>query len=178
VVTIDGIGGIGKSTLALETAYSFIDQYDDLPKQECFRAIAWVSAKRTYLTASGVRERRQVFRTLEDLFASIVRILDYPPSTNTRADEQRAIVEDALREQRTLLIIDNLETVDDEHLQGFLRELPVPTKAIVTTADGRSNACMVASSCAISSGGSVCVRMASRRSAPIAASLRKFTRSR
>ncbi len=35
--------------------------------------------------------------------------------------------------QRTLLLIDNLETVDDEKLLSFLRELPDPTKALVTT---------------------------------------------
>lgn len=39
----------------------------------------------------------------------------------------------ALIQQRTLLIVDNLETVDDEAVMDFLRELPAPTKAIVTT---------------------------------------------
>lgn len=31
------------------------------------------------------------------------------------------------------MIVDNLETVDDEAVMDFLRELPAPTKAIVTT---------------------------------------------
>src|SRR5437870_5000558 len=75
IVTIDGIGGVGKSALALESAYSFVDQYDELLEAERFKAIVWVSAKRTYLTASGIRERRQVFRMLEDVFATIARVL-------------------------------------------------------------------------------------------------------
>jgi predicted ATP-dependent serine protease len=133
VVTIDGIGGIGKSTLALESAYAFIDQYADLSEGERFEAIVWVSAKHIYLTASGIHERRQVFRTLEDVFAVIARVLDYPAITRARAEEQRDIVEQALREQRTLLILDNLETVDDEELLDFLHELPEPTKALITT---------------------------------------------
>lgn len=132
-VTIDGIGGIGKSALVLESAYAFIDQYNDLPESERFEAIVWVSAKRTYLTASGIRERRQVFRTIEDVFAAIARVLDYPAITRARPEEQRALAEQALREQRTLLLLDNLETVDDEELLDFLHELPEPTKALITT---------------------------------------------
>jgi hypothetical protein len=38
-----------------------------------------------------------------------------------------------LSQQRTLLIVDNLETVDDESVIEFLQELPAPTKAIITT---------------------------------------------
>ena len=133
VITIDGIGGIGKSALALETAYTFRDQYATLPESERFEAIVWVSAKRSYLTADGILERRQAFRTLDDLYAAIAQVLDYPAITRAKVEEQRAIVEDVLREQRTLLILDNLETVDDEELLSFLHELPDPTKALVTT---------------------------------------------
>jgi LuxR family glucitol operon transcriptional activator len=133
VITIDGIGGIGKSALVLESAYTFVDQYHDLPEHERFEAIIWVSAKRTYLTASGIRERRQVFRTIEDVFAAIARVLDYPAITRARPDQQRALAEQVLREQRTLLLLDNLETVDDEELLDFLHELPEPTKALITT---------------------------------------------
>src|SRR5215216_557405 len=130
VITIDGIGGIGKSALALETAYTFRDQYASLPEAERLDAIVWVSAKRSYLTADGILERHQAFRTLGDLYAAIAQVLDYPAITRAKAEEQRAIVERVLAEQRTLLILDNLETVDDEELLIFLRLLPDPTKAI------------------------------------------------
>jgi tetratricopeptide (TPR) repeat protein len=133
LVTIDGIGGIGKSALALETAYHARESYASLPEAERFEAIVWVSAKRTYLTADGILEQRQAFRTLDDLYAAIAQVLDYPAITRAPAEEQRAIVERVLAEQRTLLILDNLETVDDEELLIFLRLLPDPTKAIVTT---------------------------------------------
>ena len=133
IVTIDGIGGIGKSTLVLESAYSFVEQYAGLPAPERFEAIIWVSAKSTYLTATGIRERRQIFRTLSDVFAALARVLDYPAITRVRIEEQREIVEQVLRRQRTLLILDNLETIDDDELMDFLHELPEPTKALVTT---------------------------------------------
>jgi tetratricopeptide (TPR) repeat protein len=133
VISIEGIGGIGKSSLALESAYAFVEQYAQLLEEDRFDAIVWVSAKRTYLAPDGIRERQQVFRTLEDVFTAIARVLDYPAIIRARADEQRAIVEQALREQRTLLILDNMETVDDDELMDFLHELPEPTKALVTT---------------------------------------------
>lgn len=133
VVTIDGIGGIGKSALALEAAYSLCDFYATLPEVERFEAIVWVSAKRSYLTADGILERRQSFQTLADLYAAIAQVLAFPAITRVPAEEQQTLVEQVLSEQRTLLILDNLETVDDEDLMVFLRELPSPAKAIVTT---------------------------------------------
>ena len=49
-VTLDGVGGVGKSTLALELAYHFLEHYTTLPPDERFEAIIWSSAKRTILT--------------------------------------------------------------------------------------------------------------------------------
>ncbi len=136
LVTIDGIGGIGKSALALEIAYTFRDEYAKLPEDERFEAIVWVSAKHSYLTADGILERRQAFHTLDDLYTAIAHVLDYPAIIRAPAEEQPALVDGILRERRTLLILDNLETINDEdELLTFLRELPDPAKAIVTTRD-------------------------------------------
>nr|MBA3469062.1 AAA family ATPase [Herpetosiphonaceae bacterium] len=133
VITIDGIGGIGKSTLALETAYRYRDSYASMPAAERFEAIVWVSAKRLHLSAHGMHEQHQTFRTLTDLFVAIADVLEHPAINLARADEQRGIVERTLSQQRTLLILDNLETVDDEELLLFVRMVPDPTKVIVTT---------------------------------------------
>lgn len=133
VVTIDGIGGIGKSALALELAHSYRERYDDLPSDERFEAIVWVSAKHTLLTASGIQQRRQTFSTLDDLFRELATVLEQPAILQASVAERRGLVEHALTAQRVLLIVDNLETVDDEELLTFLRELPDPTKTIITT---------------------------------------------
>jgi hypothetical protein len=63
-VTIDGIGGIGKSVLALEIAHRYLRNYDRIPPEERFEAIIWTSAKQTILTADGIVTRHQVLRTL------------------------------------------------------------------------------------------------------------------
>ena len=133
VITIDGIGGIGKSALALEIAHHYLRQFHELPEDERFEAIIWTSAKQNVLTAEGIRARRQVLHTLQDIYSAIAVALQREDITRASTEEQHAVVTRALTQQRTLLIVDNLETVDDEAVLDFLRELPAPTKAIVTT---------------------------------------------
>ena len=133
LVTLDGIGGVGKSALALEIAYRYRENYSLLPPEERFEAIIWVSAKRTLLAASGIQQRQQTFSTLGDLYREIATVLELPLIMQVDVDQRRGLVEHALSGKRTLLIVDNLETVDDEEVLTFLRELPDPTKAIVTT---------------------------------------------
>lgn len=133
LVTIDGIGGIGKSALALEVAHRYLRNFDRIPPEERFEAIIWTSAKQTVLTAEGIVSRHQVLRTLDDIYTAIAVALQREDITRARPEEQAEVVHNALTRQRTLLIVDNLETVDDEAVLAFLRELPAPTKAIVTT---------------------------------------------
>ena len=133
VVVIDGIGGIGKSALALEVAHRYLRDYDRLPPEERFEAIIWTSAKSSVLTADGITPRQQIARTLDDIYTTISVTLEREDITRARPEEQDELVRRALTQQRTLLIVDNMETVDDERVNAFLRELPVPTKAVVTT---------------------------------------------
>ncbi len=133
LVTLDGIGGVGKSALALELAYYYRDGSSTLSPEERFDGIVWISAKRTLLTASGIQQRQQTFTTLTDLYHEIAIVLEVPSIMQVDPEQRRALVEHTLASKRTLLLVDNLETVDDEEVLTFLRELPDPTKAIVTT---------------------------------------------
>jgi LuxR family glucitol operon transcriptional activator len=133
LVTIDGIGGIGKSALALEVAHYYLRGATKLPESERFDAIVWTSAKQRTLTAEGIVRRKQALRTLDDIYTTISITLGRQDITRARLEEQREIVRKVLTQQRVLLIVDNLETIDDETMMTFLRELPAPTKAIVTT---------------------------------------------
>lgn len=133
IVTIDGVGGIGKSTLVLEIAHRYLQSFVQIPAEERFEAIIWVSAKQTLLTAEGIKRRRQPIETLDDIFATIAITLEQLDINQAQPAAQEQLVRQALTRQRTLLIVDNLETVDDEAVLTFLREIPAPTKVIVTT---------------------------------------------
>jgi tetratricopeptide (TPR) repeat protein len=133
VIVIDGIGGIGKSSMALEVAHDYLNRFDELPERQRFKAVIWTSAKALTLTADGPAPRQQITRTLSDIYTAIAVTLQREDITRARPEEQDVLVRQALTRQRTLLIIDNMETIDDEQVEAFLRELPTPTKCIVTT---------------------------------------------
>ena len=133
LITIDGVGGIGKSALAIEVAHRLLRQYPHTNPAQRFDAIIWTSAKRDLLTADGVFPRLQIIRSLEQIYIVIAFVLNQPDIMQLKIDEQFNAIRKILAQQRTLLIVDNLETIDDEEIISFLRELPAPTKCIVTS---------------------------------------------
>lgn len=133
VVVIDGVGGIGKSALALEIAHQYLSDNPAMHKNDQFQCLIWVSAKAASLTADGVTSRQPAIRTLDDIHKTIAITLEHDNILLARPEEQDRLIRRALTQQRTLLIIDNLETIDDERVNTFIRELPEPTKCIVTT---------------------------------------------
>ncbi len=134
LITLDGIGGVGKSALALEAAYNALEMSRlNGDSKDSFKAIVWITAKREILTSSGIRPRQHAFSTLSDLYREIANVLEKPDILKFDIEGQRAAINNLLASHRTLLILDNLETVEDDELLSFLRYLPDPTKAIVTT---------------------------------------------
>lgn len=135
LVTIDGIGGVGKTALALAVAYHFVREFESLEEEERFKAIVWTSAKKSNLTPSGIVSSRQSLRNLGDIYSELAQTLQRPDILSAREEEQDGLVGNVLsnNNNRVLIIVDNLETVDDPKVMEFLRELPAPTKAIITT---------------------------------------------
>jgi hypothetical protein len=136
-IAITGIGGVGKSALALAVAREYLEQYDALGVEERFDAIIWVSAKEEVLTSQG-RDRAAppglILRSLDDIYAAIAQTLDREDITLApSAKEQDRLIQKALSEHRTLLVMDNLESVADERVRPFLRYLPGQTKAVITS---------------------------------------------
>ena len=134
VITVDGIGGVGKSELVLEVADRLRQEYAMMRRRERFQAIVWVTAKETGLSEAGVItpvHRRS--SSLDDIYTAIARVLgrlDILEADGPKRDER---IYEALAGIRTLLIIDNFETLKDETVLSFIREVPRPTKVVVTT---------------------------------------------
>ena len=129
-VIIDGIGGMGKTSLALEVA-------DLAKKQAMFDAYLFASAKTTWLSLDGVREETLALSSLDAFCREFARILGESEVVGiSDATERRRALLDALRGRKALLIWDNLETLTAEErnqIAEFLRKLPTPNKAIVTS---------------------------------------------
>ena len=127
-ISIEGLGGIGKTTLALSIAYRFLQAPD------AFKAIIFTSAKSSYLTTAGVLPRLQADRNLRDIFRAIAHTLQCPDILLQAFDEQLAQIQAQLSRQSTLLVIDNLETVEDwQSILAFLYDLPMTVKVLLTS---------------------------------------------
>jgi LuxR family glucitol operon transcriptional activator len=134
VITVDGIGGVGKSELVLELADRLRQEYPRLRRPERFQAIVWVTAKETGLSDTGVltQVRRQQ-SSLDDIYTTIARVLGRLDILEVDDALRGERVYEALSSLRTLLIIDNLENLKDGAVLSFIREMPSPSKVIVTT---------------------------------------------
>lgn len=137
LITIDGIGGVGKTALILEVAYRCLRASTGEmphPRIPTFDAIIFVSAKQQILTPKGILRRRQAQRTLRDIFHAISSTLERPDIRQVGPEQQIVRARHALGRQRTLLIVDNLETVADrEDILAFLYDLPPSVKVVITT---------------------------------------------
>ncbi|MGK7901447.1 MAG: NB-ARC domain-containing protein [Hormoscilla sp.] len=138
-ITVDGIGGVGKTALVLEAAYLCLEasRSGKSPlNAPIFDAFIFTSAKQDVLWPTGIVSQLQRQSTLRDIFREISRTLDDQSIIQATAEDQLNRVYESLGRQRTLLIVDNMETVEDEEkdkVVAFLSNLPHSAKAVITT---------------------------------------------
>lgn len=123
VVLIASLGGMGKTSLAREIAARSLMQQAEVPQ---FDAVVWLSDK-----------DRPGTTNLSISLDTIAQTLDYPGFTQFAHDEKRYEVEQLLRRQRVLLVVDNFETITDGALLQWLLRLPEPSKVLITTREYR-----------------------------------------
>lgn len=125
-ISVEGIGGAGKTSLVLEAAYRCLH-----PR---FDAIIFTSAKQQHLIDNHILQRHKRERTLHDIFRAIFRTLEFPGVIPADFDQQLDCIQRRLTQLDTLLIVDNLETLEDrEAVLSFLYELPPTVKVVITT---------------------------------------------
>ena len=126
VITVLGEGGLGKTALALKAAYQLLDS-QDVP----FDCIVWTTAKAATITAQEIVRIDDAITSSLGMFASIAKEL----AGNQGGDPIDEIL-DYLKTFRILLVLDNLETVIDSRLSGFLEKLPSGSKVLITSRIG------------------------------------------
>ncbi|WP_165774675.1 NB-ARC domain-containing protein [Candidatus Viridilinea mediisalina] len=122
-VLIVGMGGNGKTSLAREVAAACLHDAATHPRCD---ALVWVSDK-----------DRPGTTNLSVVLDTVARTLNYPGFTQFAHSEKQHEVEQLLRRQRVLLVVDNFETINDSALLTWLLRLPEPSKALITTREYR-----------------------------------------
>ena len=126
VVSIDGIGGVGKTALASEIAHKCVEG-------KIFDAVVWISAKKKRLALTGIDDIVPSLTTYENLINAILEVLGYTTSTSMCLEEKQKKVNELLSTAKCLIVVDNLEAVEDERIFDFLKNLPEPSKALITS---------------------------------------------
>jgi tetratricopeptide (TPR) repeat protein len=122
LISIDGIGGIGKTSLALEVLHECLRASEASTGNHIptFEAIIWTTAKGRDLTLNDILDA--VAHTLE--LRSVLQL--------ELEDKRRAIVK-RLQDKKYLLVVDNFETIKDAAIRDFLLNLPELSKALITS---------------------------------------------
>jgi hypothetical protein len=126
IINVHGPGGVGKSAIVNWAAYEFYNK-------KSFEMILQLTAKETILTDTGIKKHSKCLYSLENLLDHVLQL--FGESTEADLEAKRKTVIDYLCAWKSLLILDNMETVSDGRILTFIQQLPVEskTKVILTS---------------------------------------------
>ena len=129
IIGIEGIGGVGKSALAIEVSHRCVEQ-------DLFESVIWISAKESILTLHGIEPVIPEAKTLSDILITIGTNLGNPTIGNLSIQDQIKRAYNLLSRRTTLLVLDNFESLsrnEQRDILDFLRRSPITLKVVITS---------------------------------------------
>jgi len=125
VIVVSGLGGIGKTAVAYEVI-------NRVMQSGRFEKLAWETTKSEEFTGVGIRQRREQIISFPNVLASYARQLGFESLTTQPPEVMHVRLRDALRSNSTLLVLDNLETLEAaQEVARQLYEMVSPGKSRV-----------------------------------------------
>ena len=127
LITIDGLGGLGKTALALELTRRAL-------REGLFKSVIGESAKQEHFAGGEIVKVNEATLDFDALLDAIARQCGRWELTTLPREEKHAIIAQLLRQQCYLVLVDNLETAENaDTLIAQLRNVLGVSRAIVTS---------------------------------------------
>ncbi len=128
VITVVGAGGVGKTALALRVCHDIIED-----SESKIGRIVWVSLKTQNLTLDGIRTITDSVDTTQALVDRLLSAINLSVRKDHEPAWQRVV--DQMAMTRTLLVIDNLETLGSQ-IRDLAISIPDGSKLLLTSRVG------------------------------------------
>ena len=125
ILSILGDGGVGKTTITIKLLYDLLDD-----EKNPFEIILWVSLKTKELNNY---EFSEIANAIDNIGAMYEKLNNFVGGQTQ--DIKQNLIEIA-RQFKTLLVLDNLETINTEEIRDFLDEFTEFGKVIITSRIG------------------------------------------
>ncbi len=126
-IIIDGLGGVGKTALAVELVRRAL-------RQGLFEKIIGESAQQELFTGGEIIQIREAVLDFEHLLDSIARQIGHWGLSSLKLEEKTMFLTQHMRQHHYLLLVDNLEAVENAHvLVARLRDFLGSSRAIITS---------------------------------------------